>query len=706
MTHQVISRGIGSVLVVWQSVIGWPLITLCVLGSGPRLYAVEPMEAGQASAVGQESREAQIADEARIGRQEYPPNVEARKGRDEGLVEVKYEFTAAPSDGELSSARVFTEPLVAVGSEEIAGENAALAEAIKEFVGRTNEEDVRAFDDFLAAYPTSRWRASVQTNVAVLRKQAGYFTEALARLEEAWGASKGAETEAGRVLANRAVGELADLNARFGRYERMGEIFEETDGRDIAGSAQTRLSAAKEGYWMMTQKPKAGFRCGPYAVNAVLDAGKKYVPNPIIAREGSTQRGTNLKQLKDLGGNVGMDLRVARKERGGEWEVPMVVHWKVGHFAAITRKQNGRYLVKDPTFGEELWVSKQALDTEATGYGLVVAKDGQVPEGWAAVTDEEAAEIWGKGGAETKDPKTTAPGSEKTPGKCPPGMATYTIFKMLGTLQVRDKPVGYEPPFGPSMMFEVNFNHLEAGQPGTFNYMNFGPNWECNWVSYLDVQLGGSVEIQLRNGGGEFYEYSGYDALSKKFAPSIYSSAVLTKKSESRYEREVPGGTREVYAQAGGAGRIFLKEIIDPQGNKVVLNYDGNLRLTSVVDALGQSTTISYKSNTVGNVGFYKVYRVTDPFSRYAEFTYDAGTTRLEKIRDVIGIESAFTYAERTTILDDVDGAWINGRFYEISFRKTGMGMTPAKDLKNPWDGKSDAGSPQSRGAPSNEAPR
>ena len=99
MTHQVISRGIGSVLVVWQSVIGWPLITLCVLGSGPRLYAVEPMEAGQASAVGQESREAQIADEARIGRQEYPPNVEARKGRDEGLVEVKYEFTAAPSDG-------------------------------------------------------------------------------------------------------------------------------------------------------------------------------------------------------------------------------------------------------------------------------------------------------------------------------------------------------------------------------------------------------------------------------------------------------------------------------------------------------------------------------------------------------------------------------------------------------------------------------
>ena len=50
--------------------------------------------------------------------------------------------------------------------------------------------------------------------------------------------------------------------------------------------------------------------------------------------------------------------------------VPALVHWKAGHFAALVKEEDGRYLIQDPTFGVELWVSRRAFDEETSGYML------------------------------------------------------------------------------------------------------------------------------------------------------------------------------------------------------------------------------------------------------------------------------------------------------------------------------------------------
>ena len=95
--------------------------------------------------------------------------------------------------------------------------------------------------------------------------------------------------------------------------------------------------------------------------------------------------------------------------------------------------------------------------------------------------------------------------------------------------------------------------------------------------------------VFLRGGGREQYGSN----------PHWRSAASLITMPTSpvTYERRLPDGSVEVFAQSDGATsgqrRIFLTEIIDPRGQKLTLTYDSSLRLVAVTDALGQVTVIA-----------------------------------------------------------------------------------------------------------------
>ena len=113
-----------------------------------------------------------------------------------------------------------------------------------------------------------------------------------------------------------------------------------------------------------------------------------------------------------------------------------------------------------------------------------------------------------------------------------------------------------------------------------------------------------------------------------------------------RYERRLPDGTVEVFTlgdrPASQQGRrIFLTEVIDPQGHSVELTYDSSLRLVSLTDAMGQVTTLDYLDS--GHP--LAITTVTDPFGRFATMTYDA-LGRLTTVTDVVGMTSSFGYGD------------------------------------------------------------
>ena len=71
------------------------------------------------------------------------------------------EFSPSPTTQEIFRARVFEEPLVPVGGEPNADENATLAAALLGYAKRSGPDDFASLMGFLERHPNSPWRASL-----------------------------------------------------------------------------------------------------------------------------------------------------------------------------------------------------------------------------------------------------------------------------------------------------------------------------------------------------------------------------------------------------------------------------------------------------------------------------------------------------------------------------------------------------------------
>jgi RHS repeat-associated protein len=215
---------------------------------------------------------------------------------------------------------------------------------------------------------------------------------------------------------------------------------------------------------------------------------------------------------------------------------------------------------------------------------------------------------------------------------------------MVVSLHLRDAPAGYRPPVGLPVFFIATYNQREAGQPVTFNYSNLGPKWTFNWLAYIkDNPSATSSDVSYYTDGGGSLPFSGFDTNTQTFAPQIKSQALLKRTSTNSYEMSFRDGSKIIFAQPDSIGgtsrRVFMTQKIDPRGNAVQIDYDGSFRVTAITDAIGQITTFAYTHPTDTR----KITKVTDPFGRFASFTYDVNN-RLSQITDVIGLTSQFTY--------------------------------------------------------------
>jgi RHS repeat-associated protein len=572
---------------------------------------------------------------------------------------------SAQSDAEVISKRVFAEPLVSAGgSESTAEDNRALAAVLAAHAQRQKIDDFSLVEQFLASRPKSPWQVSLLTNLGVSYYKAGYFTKAMAAWEQAWSLGKAETNPQVYDVANRALGELAKMNARVGRADRVEALLQESKGRAIRGNVTELLTAAAEGLWLMKNRPEEAFRCGPLAVARLYSLdhpGGTTVS--LIQNAKSTKVGTSLVQARDLAASLGLHYQMAKRTPGAEIIVPSVVNWKAGHFAALLKKNaNDRYLVQDVTFGEDFWITAAALDSEGTGYFLVPA--GDLPEGWQPVSDEEGGNVFGKGATTDTDPDPCTPCDQQNGGDvggcagCAEGtpsvggiaMARYTAHTSLISLHFVDTPFFYTPPRGPGISFTLCYNQRDPNPDTTLDYSNFGPKWSFDWLSFVvddSSNLGADVKVYQRGGG--FRTHAGYDPATQSYRPELYSQAtlVITSTNPIVYEKRATDGSKEIFDVSNGTigtGRkVFLHQIVDPTGNTLTLSYDGQGRISGVTDAVGRATTLGY-SGTGTRIMMITTGTTGDPAYRSASFDYDPTSGFLMKITDMAGITSQFVY--------------------------------------------------------------
>jgi hypothetical protein len=247
------------------------------------------------------------------------------------------------------------------------------------------------------------------------------------------------------------------------------------------------VEQAKQAHWLIRNHPDRSLLCGPVGLDRILAFGHaEYVGDPEVREFRATAHGTTLTQMHALANAVGLGFQMAKRaDVGGEVPTPALIHWSSGHFAALLEQRGERYYVEDPAFGAGRWISRRALDDEASGYALV--RQGSLPRGWRAVEAAEADHVWGMGPTSQSDPQCLTCGDHQSGGSgagckggfCPKGgaMAEYSFHTMLVSLRVFDTPVGYAPPRGPAVEFQVDYHQREVFQPQVFTWSNLGPKW-------------------------------------------------------------------------------------------------------------------------------------------------------------------------------------------------------------------------------------
>jgi len=373
------------VLIVLQPLIGWPLYTLAAEVSAPTASL--------------QSLTAQRVNPRELLASTFtpPPTVSVNRTCPKVEPPVGFKLNAKPTDEEITRCGLFIEPLVPMSGSAEKLDNEALSAVLLQYAKRSNPEEISALTGFCAQYPQSRWRVSVLYNLGRIYYSHGYYAQALASWEEGWEKGKAATDAEALALVNQTFAELGRMNAKLGRTTRLEALLQEGQSREFLGSSAQIVVDLKDALALMKHDPGHSFRCGPLAlaeIRASQHLSGRAEDEKILTAQ-STSQGCSLLQVANLAEAAGMKYQAAKRDPGAALITPAVVHWKLGHYAALVKEEHGKYLAKDLTFRNNLWLSREAIEEEASGYLLV--PQGPLPVGWHPVAAEQVADVWGCG---------------------------------------------------------------------------------------------------------------------------------------------------------------------------------------------------------------------------------------------------------------------------------------------------------------------
>lgn len=559
---------------------------------------------------------------------------------------------------QLSRHLSLPEPLSPIVDGPAADETSALAAAVTAWDKRTRGDDFSALEAFVAGYPQSSWTPSVQLNLGLLYYRGGYFSRAISAFNASWQAARLGSATSAQTLASRAAAELAVMHARVGHMDELKALLEETKIRTFRGNAKVQIDRAAEGLQAMENKPEVSFRCGPYALSNIAGLQNIAVPEPFLRQTASTAQGFSLLELKTMAHEkLGMSTQVVKRAAGGAVPVPSVMHFKCLHFGALVKQEGGdHFMVKDPTFGNDTWMTIGAVEDESSGYFLI--PEGPLPEGCSAVADEEAGALFGRGHSGSGDLGATNCGNQQVPSSCSTnavGMAGYSIHLMRVSLAVTDTPIALPAPYGSPIALTCAYHQREADRPAMPAFTHFGEQWVSNWVSWLNEDTSNpAADIKLFLPGGGYEIFSGYTSSTQRYTRSRTSGLLLCRVDAGSYELRMQDGSRLVYSRTtalNGQRMVFLSQEVDAWGNTTTINYSTDpaypFRIDNVASASGRALYFFYAE--AGDP--FAVTQVTDNSVlanayKKAVFTYQTvdGIKQLRSITDPVGIQSGFTY--------------------------------------------------------------
>ena len=603
---------------------------------------------------------------------------------------------ARPSREELERGLPLAISAAAVGEARDVRENRRFLAAVQSLENWRRVDRFPVAERFLEDFPDSAWRPALLANLGRIYYEKGYFSKAVEVWEETWLLTLGETDEQTMRLAEDVGVELASLYARLGRRDELRNVVAILDRRSLTGPITERFELVREALSMMYVRPEASFKCGPYALAAIMDEvqERRGVERRILEAE-SPIEGFSLAEVFELSEELEMELQMAKREVGAEVIAPAVVHWRSNHYAALLGEDRpGRYFVRDATFGRSFIMTEAALDNEGSGYFLV--PKGELPDGWRPVEEPEAATVFGKGApwGSSREDSCEELGDNQCPDGRSPGMPSYSFSAYRASLIVRDTPIFYAAASDTTVDFTLAYNHRTFGHFHNWDLSHLGPKWTMNWLSYITYKVDEDensdkvlYEISYNTGVGRnevhFTDYDSVDAVPPGdlegesgmdagtlgngghtlpadppgsgapdefvLMPHHVSQARITYVQGTRFIREGPDGTRRTYetlmeGPIGGHHRALLTSVKTPGGILLTLNYepkDNGHRLLSIGDNTGGTSYFQY--DDPGDE--FRITGIKDRYDREVEFEYGSDGM-LVKITDLEDMQSTFSYKQ------------------------------------------------------------
>ena len=516
-------------------------------------------------------------------------------------------------------------------------------------------------EKFLQDHPKSPWAASLRYDYASFYRRTGRTTKALEQFEAAWASAKNDSSPAGQKLSGAILANWMDLLSSLGRSEKLKELIAVGDQWHFVNSEdRDKFQGAKNSYYLMQAHPNIAYRCGTFALKAV---GEKLESNNPALEEltelPSPTNGFSMASLVDIAKQYGLHMVAVRRTAGQDLVVPSVVHWRQNHYAAILDRQDDNYLVSDPTFGTEKWISSEAINEEASGEFLVPAAS--LTNGWTQLARNETAKIHGMGlPNDVNDGKdkccVTLFNGQVSCAHCG-GMPTWWVSEPYVNLWMADQPISYMTSRGQPFSFQLTYKQRDTRVATIFSTAG----WNNSWQSYVHMQstiinsmtfAASDISIYLPNGGEVDLPHAAgtrYDpetrltvmqqglALSGGYDGGDYGLRVVH-----------PDGSQDIYGLVSVVSisgdypyaNCGLTRHIDPNGDTTWFQYDsygGPYVLTFVVDPDGRTNVLSYNTSTS------LLLAVTNAYGQSAHFKYD-GSGNLTNIVDAQGLSSGITW--------------------------------------------------------------
>jgi len=250
--------------------------------------------------------------------------------------------------------------------------------------------------------------------------------------------------------------------------------------------------------------------------------------------------------------------------------------------------------------------------------------------------EPDCSNAGGSGGGGGGSASTMGTSGVARNGSCMPsskGAPVWQVNMVSLNFYMADTPLWYNSPVGPPVELKLSYNS-QTSHSGAF-----GSKWQLNYESILypvvdNYGLPAGFAIIMPDGKWDLYPPGG----SGGYTAPYQTFNQLTELGANHFELKFPDGRVYVYNIPDGVTSAvsLLVEVRDAYGQKLSMGYNTAARLTTITDALGKVTTLTYNDDGL-------VIQAADPFGRTAAFEYDADKN-LAKITDMGGYWTSFTY--------------------------------------------------------------